>query len=55
MANQEVTFMLLEGAMVSIAALALTLAHPGFVFKRFWKMKRAVEVLGKESVEPLGS
>lgn len=55
LANQEVTFMLLEGAMVAIAALALTVAHPGFVFKRFWQMKRAVEALGKESVEPVGS
>ena len=45
--------MILEGAMVAIAALALTLAQPGFVFKRVWKMKRASEALGKETFGPL--
>ena len=30
--------MLLEGAMVSIAVLALTIMHPGIVFKEFWKL-----------------
>ena len=44
LANDEVTFMILEGSMVSIAALALTIMHPGPIFKRFWK----VEVARKE-------
>ena len=44
--------MLLEGAMVAISAMTLTVAHPGFVFKRFWKIKRAEEAfLGRESME----
>ena len=52
LANQEVTFMLLEGAMVAISAMALTVAHPGFVFRRYWKLKRAEEAfLGMESIE----
>lgn len=38
LANDEVTFMILEGAMVSLAALGLTIMHPGPVFKDFWKV-----------------
>ena len=41
--------MILEGAMVAISVMALTVAHPGIVFKRFWKMKRAEEKIGREA------
>ncbi|KAL8709907.1 MAG: hypothetical protein Q9220_005357 [cf. Caloplaca sp. 1 TL-2023] len=41
LANDEVTFMILEGAMVSIACIALTAVHPGMVFGRNWSIKRA--------------
>lgn len=44
LANDEVAFMILEGAMVAVAALALTLVHPGFVFGRNWKLKHMVDV-----------
>ena len=36
LANQEVTFMILEGAMISIAVISLTVCHPGVVFKDAW-------------------
>jgi hypothetical protein len=36
LANQEVTFMILEGAMISIAIISLTVCHPGLVFKNAW-------------------
>jgi len=37
LANDEVLFMILEGAMVSVACIALTVAHPGMVFGKGWK------------------
>lgn len=36
LANDQVTFMILEGMMVSIACIALTVAHPGLIFGRSW-------------------
>lgn len=36
LANDEVTFLVLEGAMVTIASIALTVAHPGPSFKGQW-------------------
>ena len=45
LANNQVLFMVLEGAMVSIAAIAVTLLHPGPVFKDCWKMRVARERL----------
>ena len=36
LANEEVPFMILEGGMVSIAAIALTVVHPGQVFGKVW-------------------
>ncbi|KAH8690283.1 putative RTA1 domain protein [Talaromyces proteolyticus] len=36
LANDEVTFMVLEGAMISIAVIALTVFHPGWVWKELW-------------------
>ncbi|RAO64523.1 uncharacterized protein BHQ10_000535 [Talaromyces amestolkiae] len=37
LANNEVTFMVLEGAMISIAVIALTSFHPGLIWKREWR------------------
>ncbi|KAI9876974.1 MAG: hypothetical protein M1830_005130 [Pleopsidium flavum] len=36
LANQQVTFMILEGAMIVIASIALTIPHPGVAFKGTW-------------------
>ncbi|KAL8718275.1 MAG: hypothetical protein Q9225_004566 [Loekoesia sp. 1 TL-2023] len=41
LANDQITFMVLEGAMISIASIALTALHPAFVFGKNWNMKRA--------------
>lgn len=35
-ANNEVVFMILEGAMISIATIAITIFHPGLAFKGHW-------------------
>ncbi|KAL4974922.1 RTA1 like protein-domain-containing protein [Aspergillus desertorum] len=36
LANDEVTFMILEAAMIAIAVIALTVFHPGVVWKGQW-------------------
>ncbi len=36
LAQQQVTFMILEGAMIVIAVGLLTIWHPGWVFKEKW-------------------
>ena len=36
LANQEITFMILEGAMIIIASLCLTVFHPGVAFHGVW-------------------
>jgi len=36
LANNEVSFMILEGAMVTIACACLTLLHPGICFRGLW-------------------
>ncbi|PKX96390.1 RTA1 domain-containing protein [Aspergillus novofumigatus IBT 16806] len=36
LANDEVTFMILEGAMMVIATLCLTVLHPGYCFGGYW-------------------
>jgi hypothetical protein len=36
LANDEVTFMILEGAMMVIATLCLTVSHPGYCFGGYW-------------------
>ncbi|KAL8726140.1 MAG: hypothetical protein Q9166_006897 [cf. Caloplaca sp. 2 TL-2023] len=41
LANDEVTFMILEGAMVATASIALTAPHPGMIFGKNWTMKNA--------------
>ena len=52
--------MILEGAMISIASIALTIPHPGMVFGRFWNLKVArAEIAaaaeGRGKVEKIGS
>jgi hypothetical protein len=60
LANQEVTFMILEGVMIIIAVTAVTITHPYFSFGGAWgeaawslRGKKNVEagVVGKESYE----
>ncbi|KAI4099249.1 MAG: hypothetical protein L6R37_006051 [Teloschistes peruensis] len=41
LANDEITFMVLEGAMVSAACIAITAVHPGFVLGKTWSQKKA--------------
>ena len=36
LANQEVSFMILEGAMVLLAVISLTVLHPGVAFQGHW-------------------
>ena len=39
--------MILEGGMITIASIALTIWHPGLVFRAFWSLDRArVEMRG---------
>ena len=45
LANQQVTFMILEGAMVAIASIALTVAHPGLIFGSYWNLATAREAI----------
>ena len=37
LANQQVSFMILEGAMICIAVICLTAFHPGWVFGENWR------------------
>ena len=40
--------MILEGGMIVIASIALTIWHPGLIFRAFWSLDRArVEMRGK--------
>lgn len=36
LANDEVTFMVLEGAIIVVASTALTVIHPGIIFGKSW-------------------
>ncbi|CAF9943749.1 MAG: hypothetical protein ALECFALPRED_001191 [Alectoria fallacina] len=49
LANDQVSFMILEGAMVVIASVALTVWHPGLVFGGFWNLNRARVTMRGES------
>ena len=40
LANDEVMFMVLEGAMIITACIALTAVHPGMIFREAWSMAR---------------
>ena len=53
LANDQVTFMVLEGGMVAVAALALTVAHPAFVFGREWRLKRMTQLFQSSVVVEL--
>ena len=33
--------MILEGAMIVLASTALTICHPGLIFRKFWNLDRA--------------
>ena len=56
LANQQVSFMILEGAMTAIASIALTVAHPGLLFGAFWNLTRAREAIQSTSqMEPSGT
>lgn len=44
LANEEVPFMILEGGMISIAAIALTIWHPGWVLgKGKWRIVKGAQ------------
>lgn len=58
LANDEVTFMILEGAMIISATLALTIFHPGKAFAGNWvaagysfRTKKAVDDGSDRSTE----
>lgn len=51
LANDQVTFMILEGAMMVVASVTLTVCHPGLVFRRFWNLNRARVEMGAEKVD----
>jgi hypothetical protein len=36
LANNEITFMILEGAMISVAVISITVFHPGWVWQGQW-------------------
>lgn len=36
LANQQITYMILEGAMIVTACIALTVGHPGLAFRGNW-------------------
>ena len=38
LANQQISFMILEGAMICIAVVCLTIFHPGLVFGEIWQV-----------------
>ncbi|KAL8976112.1 MAG: hypothetical protein Q9205_007820 [Flavoplaca limonia] len=50
LANDEITFMILEGAMVAIASIALTVPHPGMVFGQNWKIAKARAAASGEKI-----
>ncbi|KAJ9161912.1 RTA1 domain-containingprotein [Coniochaeta hoffmannii] len=51
LANNEVAFMILEGAMVVIASLCLTLGHPGLCLDIAWKRLDAVSSVHLDNVD----
>lgn len=40
LANEEIPLMVLEGALVTTACIALTVAHPGMVFGEGWNTSK---------------
>ena len=61
LANEEVTFMVLEGTMIAVACILLTVFHPGFVVgaegwaSASWKGKKAGGDVEKKSGRDTGS
>jgi hypothetical protein len=49
LANDEVTFMILEGPMIMVAGVALTVFHPGWVLGGAWQMGKVAKA-GKEEI-----
>jgi hypothetical protein len=50
LANQEITFMILEGAMIIIGVTAITIMHPHFAFGGAWG-EAAWSLRGKKGIE----
>lgn len=48
LANDEVAFLILEGAMVAIAVIALSVFHPGFSFQGLWS-RANFQILNRRS------
>lgn len=48
LANDEVAFLVLEGAMVAISAVTLSVAHPGVAFQSLWS-KANFQLLNRKS------
>lgn len=51
LANNETTYIILESTMIAVAALALTVVHPAFVFGQYWKLSLAKMVFSPTQVE----
>ncbi|KAI9924203.1 hypothetical protein MW887_007153 [Aspergillus wentii] len=51
LANDEVTFMILEGAMMSIACICMTVFHPGYCFEGKWNATHWLPVKQQEQSE----
>ncbi|MCJ1316820.1 hypothetical protein MMC15_002141 [Xylographa vitiligo] len=54
LANEEVPFMILEGAMVVIASISLTAAHPGLIFGKSWGAANLINGRNGEAKLELG-
>jgi len=54
LANQEITFMVLEGAMIVIACISLTVAHPGVAFHGRWKDATLSSRIGEKTKTDIG-
>lgn len=48
LANNQISFMILDGTMVIIACLTLTIMHPGRAFGRVWGEANFTFLVGKE-------
>jgi hypothetical protein len=55
LANQQITFMILEGAMIIIACILLTVLHPGFSFQGEWQKADFSFKRGNKDNEEKGS
>ena len=46
LANEEIPFMILEGSMITIATIALSIVHPGMIFRERWSSLTKKNTLG---------